>query len=103
MNADWILERMVAEREFYATVDKSRSDAKTEANNQDVTADHDVGANPAIDGLTQGDTGAAKALARALAVRDSAFDGTVTDNAAQNPVNLKGSAWYLPNARTQVV
>ena len=52
-------------------------------------------------GLAVGDDGAKKELDRAAAVRDSNNDGTVKADVANNTGSVKGSAWYMPNARTQ--
>lgn len=49
--------------------------------------------------LNVGDDGALKKLGRAADVRDSNNDGTVKADDGTSPV--KGSAWYMPNARTQ--
>lgn len=92
LKADWHLERMSAELQFYTFVKGKGAAAQLEANAQASDANAVGGANSVI-GLTENADGASKALARALAVRDSNGDGSVTDNAAQNPVSIFGSAW----------
>lgn len=98
--ADWEQERMKAEKAFYQAMADYSTAAKAEAAQQHGDDTHAVAAADAgwsgngLDatlagaGVTEGAAGAAKALATAAAARDS---------------NSSGSAWYMPNTRTQSV